>query len=173
MEEEILDLVNDKDEIIGKIKRSEADRLRPEELLGFIRATDMFMRNSEGKLWIPRRTPHKTIAPNGLDYSCGGHVSSGEDYDTTMTREIQEELNFTPDPNKLHYVTKMSPGVSPYFRAIYVYDSDETPNYNPEDFVSGEWLTPDELLNKLDEGVPAKSSIKETVLKLLELGNIQ
>lgn len=159
-EEEILDLVDENDNIIGTINRSESNRLVSEKL-GFIRATDMFIKNSNGLLWIPKRTPHKTIAPNGLDYSCGGHVTSGDDYDSTMIKEIEEELNFTPDPNKLHYITKMPPNVTPYFRAIYIYDSDETPNYNPDDFVSSEWMTPNELMEVLNKGISAKSSIKK------------
>jgi len=171
MQEEVLDLVNDKDEIIGTIARSQSHRLTTEKL-GFTRASDMFIRNTEGKLWIPKRTAHKTIAPNGLDYSCGGHVTPGDDYDSTMIKEIEEELNFTPDPGKLHYITKMPPTTTPYFHAIYVYDSDETPNYNPNDFVSSQWMTPKELLATLDNGALAKTSIKETVLKLLELGKI-
>lgn len=170
-EDEILDLVNDKDEVIGTIPRRESSRIVSEKL-GFIRATDMFIRNSEGKIWVPKRTAHKTIAPNGLDYSCGGHVSSGDDYDETMVREIQEELNFTPNPKKLHYIGKMSPTSTPYFRAIYVYESDETPEFNPADFVSAEWMKPSELLSLLESGVPAKGSIKETIEYLISKGEL-
>lgn len=170
-EAEILDLVDSEDKVIGKIKRGDSHRLVSERL-GYIRATDMFIRNSTGKIWVPVRTAHKTIAPNGLDYSCGGHVSSGDDYDKTMKREIEEELKFTPDPHRLHFILKMPPLATPYFRAIYIYESDDTPQYNPYDFVGGEWMTPKELLDKLDAGVPAKSSIKETVLTLIELNTI-
>ena len=167
-EEEILDLVDSEDKVIGQIKRSESDRLVREKL-GYIRAVDMFIKNSKGQLWVPTRTPHKKIAPNGLDYSCGGHVSAGDGYDDTILREVEEELNFTPDPQKLHYVIKMPPAATPYFRAIYIYESNDTPNYNPDDFTSSEWIDPDELLTKLESGVPAKLSIKETILKLKEL----
>jgi isopentenyl-diphosphate delta-isomerase len=170
-EAEILDLVDDEDRVIGRIKRSDSRKLVSERL-GYIRATDMFIRNSVGKLWLPMRTPHKTIAPNGLDYSCGGHVSSGDDYDSTIEREIEEELKFTPNPQKLHFILKMPPLTTPYFRAIYIYESDDTPDYNLDDFVGGEWMTPKELLDKLESGAPAKSSIKETVLKLIELKKI-
>lgn len=169
MEEEILDLVNDKDEVIGTIPRRESSRIVSENL-GYIRATDMFIRNSQGKIWFPKRTAHKTIAPNGLDYSCGGHVSSGDDYDETMVRELEEELNFTPDPNKLRFIAKLAPTTTPYFRAIYVYESDETPEFNPNDFVSAEWMKPSELLDLLATGVPAKGSIKETVEYLISKG---
>ena len=168
MDEEILDLVNDKDEIIGTIKRSDSGKLVTEKL-GFIRAVDMFIKNSEGKIWIPKRTAHKTIAPNGLDYSCGGHVTSGDDYESTMIKETEEELNFTLNKDKLKFIAIFPPAVTPYFRAVYIYESDDTPKYNPDDFVSSEWMTPEELLNKLNDGIHAKSSLKETVLRLIEL----
>jgi isopentenyldiphosphate isomerase len=170
-QEEILDLVNEEDSVIGTIKRSESHKLAGGNL-GYIRATDMFIKNSKGQLWIPKRTATKTIAPNGLDYSCGGHVSSGDGYDETMIREIEEELNFKPDKDKLHFIVKMPPDTTPYYRAVYIYESDIEPEYNRDDFVSAEWLTPEELLAKLDSGIPAKSSIKETILKLKQLNAI-
>jgi isopentenyl-diphosphate delta-isomerase len=171
MAEEILDIVNDQDEVIGQIPRSEMQRL-VDEKLGFLRAVDLFIINSQGQLWIPTRTAHKVIAPNGLDYSAGGHVSSGDTYDSTVIKETEEELNFTPDPERIEFIMKFSPSSAPYFRAVYFYKTDDTPQFNPEDFVSAEWLAPDELLAKLDSGVPAKSSIKETVEALLAQGKI-
>lgn len=54
-EDEILDLVDDKDEVIGKISRSQYDRLVTEKL-DYIRAIYMFIRNSKGQLWVPKRT---------------------------------------------------------------------------------------------------------------------
>jgi 8-oxo-dGTP pyrophosphatase MutT (NUDIX family) len=128
--------------------------------------------NSQGHLWVPTRTAHKTIAPNGLDYSAGGHVTSGDDYEFTAIKETEEELNFTPDPDRLEFITKFPPDSLPYFRAVYLYRSDDTPSFNPDDFVSAEWLTPHELLAKLNAGAPAKDSIKETVEALLAQGKL-
>ncbi len=166
MEDELLDLVDCNDKVIGTILRSETDKLTREKL-GYIRASDMFIQNDEGKLWIPKRTPNKRIAPNGLDYSMGGHVASGETYIESALREIQEELNLTLSESDLIFVKKFGPTVSPYFRNLYIYKSNIAPNYNPEDFVSASWLTPKELIEKLDEGVPAKSTLRETVEALI------
>jgi hypothetical protein len=66
-------------------------------------------------------------------------------------------------------VKKFPPASTAYFRAVYIYKTDETPDYNPDDFQSAEWLTPVELLAKLDAGVPAKSSIRETITELFDL----
>jgi hypothetical protein len=48
-----------------------------------------------------------------------------------------------------------------------VYKSNLAPSYNPEDFVSAEWLSPAELIQKLDSGTPAKTNLRETVAVLI------
>lgn len=169
--DELLDIVNADDQVIGTIMRSEYARLVSENL-GYVRAIDVFIVNDQGQLWIPKRPPHKKIAPNGLDYSCGGHVSSGEDYSTSALREIEEELNLQLKESDLEFIQKFRNDDLHYYRAVYLYRSNETPDYNPDDFVSAEWMTPKELLAKLEAGVPAKTSIHETVTALLASGHL-
>jgi isopentenyl-diphosphate delta-isomerase len=163
-QDELLDLVNKDDQIIGTIWRSEYDRLEAEGL-GYIRAVDMFIQNDNGELWIPKRTAHKKIAPNGLDYSAGGHVSSGETYDEAVVKEISEELNIEIQSQHLELLGKLGPDTDGlrYFRNIYRYRSNEAPNYNLEDFVSAEWLSVDALVSILESGTPAKASILPTI----------
>lgn len=165
LEDELLDLVDDKDQVIGTILRSEYQNM-VDQKLGYIRAVDMFIVNSEGKLWIPKRTANKRIAPNGLDYSVGGHVDSGETYMQALVRETEEELNIKLNPAHLELVKKFAPASTAYFRSVYLYKSDEMPNFNPNDFVSAEWMTPSELLQKLAAGTTAKESIRETVVAI-------
>ena len=50
--DELLDQVNEKDEVVGQMLRSQAYK---ENLLASIRSTWLFIQNAEGKLWIPRR----------------------------------------------------------------------------------------------------------------------
>lgn len=107
--------------------------------------------------------------PNGLDYSTGGHVGSGENYLESALREIAEELNLSLTENDLEFIKMFRDDDIRYIRAVYVYRSDAVPDYNPSDFVSWEWLTPEALLVKLDSGVPAKGSIRGTVTELLRL----
>lgn len=165
MEDELLDLVDVNDQPIGTILRSEYERMATERL-GNIRAVEMFIQNDEGKLWVPKRADHKRIAPGGLDYSTGGHVGAGESYEDAAVREIKEELNLDITKEDLEFVRKFEPTELPYFRVLYIYHSNVAPRYNPDDFVSAEWLSPEELIKKLDGGVPAKSSMRETVAVL-------
>ena len=55
MEDEYLDLVDEKDNVIGKKKRSEVYKLN----LSNFRVVNLFIRNKKGQLWIPRRAEYK------------------------------------------------------------------------------------------------------------------
>jgi len=165
-EDEILDLVDAQDNVIGTILRSETAGGLQE---GFLRAAELLIVNDKRQLWIPRRQPNKRIAPDGLDYSAAGHVASGEDYKLTLDREVQEELNLDLDPSKLEFLHKFQPkpGFPPYFRAVYLYHSNEVPKFNIDDFSEYFWMEPRELLAKLKAGEPAKQSLTETIEYLI------
>lgn len=165
MDDELLDLVDKNDTVIGTINRMDYDRLLSKNI-GYIRAADLFILNNKGQLYTPVRTAHKTIAPNGYDYSVGGHVGSGDDYIRTIVREAQEELNIEISPNKIELVAKTVSDTIKYIRSVYLLRSSETPIFNPDDFVSAEWLYPNEVIEKIDNGHPAKSNLKETILLL-------
>ncbi|MEM5804414.1 MAG: NUDIX domain-containing protein [Candidatus Aenigmatarchaeota archaeon] len=47
---------------------------------------------SDGKLLLQRRAATKDIFPNLLDFSCNGHVRSGESCEAAAAREMREEL---------------------------------------------------------------------------------
>lgn len=156
-EEEILDLVNENDEIIGQMPRSEvlAKKLKNKRVI------NAFIMNDEGKIWIPRRSPTKSQHANALDASVGGHVSTGEDYDTTLVRETMEEvrLDVTQLPHRL--LGKLTPhehGTSAFMQ-VYEIRANEVPNYNPEDFSEYYWLTPHEIFERMANGDVGKPSL--------------
>ena len=108
--DELLNIVNEHDKVIGTILRGDYQRLVKQKL-GYLRAVDIFMVNDQGQLWIPRRAAHKHIAPNGLDYSAGGHVSAGETYLEACLHEIQEELGLKVSKQDLTFVHKFPPKI--------------------------------------------------------------
>lgn len=168
MDDELLDLVDEKDEIIGTLYRSEYHRIIDEQL-GYIRAVDLFLVNSRGEVFVPTRTAHKTIAPSGYDYSVGGHVSLGEDYLTSLVREAEEELNVKIDQKSLIFIEKNVFDDIRYIISLYAMKFDETPNINPDDFTHAEWKTPAKLISEIDDGHPAKSSLRHSANVLLQL----
>jgi len=159
--DELLDLVDSNDRVVGTIMRSKTGNLKNKS---FLRAADAFILNNDGKLWIPRRQLNKRIAPGGLDYSMGEHVKSDEDYLTACIRGFEEELNIKVTEVNLEFVHKFRPIKNlDYFRSLYIYRSEKVPYYNTADFSEYFWLTPQELLSKLNGGEFAKRSLLQTV----------
>ncbi|MGB8468325.1 MAG: hypothetical protein WCE21_04930 [Candidatus Babeliales bacterium] len=68
--EELHDIVNEYDEIIGQKPRS---NIYIEKFTSF-RVINAFIINDKKQLWIPRRTQQKKLFPLCLDASVGGHV---------------------------------------------------------------------------------------------------
>lgn len=163
MTEEILDLVDESDNVIGTKSRA---NIYAEKLKNY-RVVNGFVVNKEGKLWIPRRTADKKIFPLCLDMSVAGHVESGEDYDGALRRELKEELSL--NLNKVSY--KILGKLNPYkdqissFMTIYEIKADEVSNYNKEDFIEATWLTPKELIEKINSGDKAKDDLPKLIQK--------
>jgi isopentenyldiphosphate isomerase len=155
--DEILDLVDENDEVIGQIPRTQT---YANDIRNF-RVIDAFLRNSEGKLFIPRRTAHKKLFPLALDSSVGGHVSSGESYDETLIREAYEELHLDLRTVSYRRLGTISPFTSDIvgFSTVYEIGSDETPIYNQDDFCEHFWLTPEEIVQKIESGDTAKGNL--------------
>ncbi len=158
---EMLDLVDVNDQVIGCIERDEAYR---QNIKNF-RLVDGFIRNSEGKLFIPRRHPEKRLFPLRLDVSVGGHVTSGETYDETFRKEAQEELNIDISHFTYKILGKMSPFTDDVsaFTMVYEIESDETPDYNPNDFIEHFWLTPEELIQRIEGDDLGKGNLPKIV----------
>ena len=161
--DEYLDLVDEKDMVIGKKLRSE---VYAEKLSNF-RVVNAFLVNSEGKLWIPRRGPHKKIFPLCLDMSMGGHVESGESYEISFQRELMEELGVDSEnaPWKLiGHLTPKEDGVSAFMN-VYEIQTSTVPKFNTDEFIEFYWLSPDELLKKIDDGEKTKGDLPKLVNK--------
>ncbi len=155
--EEFLDLVDDNDNVIAKKTRTEIYRTG----LKNYRVVNAFIKNSEGKLWIPRRGPNKRIFPLSLDFSMGGHVDSGEGYEQAFKREVAEELNLDMDTLEYRELGKLSPRINRVssFMMVYEVAYSEAVNYNKNDFVEAYWLTPQELRERIHDGEKVKSDL--------------
>lgn len=161
--DELLDLVDINDKVIGQIWRSESDRLANSGE-GYLRAATALIQNSRGELWIPRRTKDKRIAPLGLDSSMQEHVEAGETYEKAVVRGFAEELGIELTSGDLEYIGKLTPTKDLYyFVTLFRYKTDEAPKYNPSDFVGAEWIKPNALIKRLKNGEVAKKSLLTTV----------
>ncbi len=154
------DKVDDNDNVIGKITREE---INTTDTYNF-RVVNMFIKNSKGQLWTPRRVKSKRTFPDALDFAVGGHVDMGETYEEALVRETMEELNIELDMKHVHKIGRLTPADGRFaFMNIYEYETDEDPRYNPQDFSGFEWLSPQELVDRIESGDKAKSDIAPIV----------
>ncbi|MBC1279198.1 NUDIX domain-containing protein [Nostoc sp. UCD121] len=160
-DDEILDIVDESDCVVGQKKRSEIYR---QGLCNF-RVVNAFVVNSLGQLWIPRRSAHKTIFPLCLDVSMGGHVETGETYEDALQRELKEELNLElnmVNVRPLGYLIPYQYQVSAFMK-VYEIELDLNPEYNKNDFIESFWLSVNDLIEWLNSGEPVKSDLIKLV----------
>jgi len=87
MPEEIFDVVDRQDRVIGQATRRavHASGLRH-------RAVHVLIFTSHGELLVQKRAATKDSFPGCFDSSASGHLGAGEDYDSAAVRELHEEL---------------------------------------------------------------------------------
>ena len=86
--EELLPLVNEKGEVIGKSPRSACHS--DKSLLHPVVHLHIF--NSAGDIYLQKRPDSKLVQPGKWDTAVGGHVSYGETIEEALIKEMREEL---------------------------------------------------------------------------------
>lgn len=160
--DELLDVVDDQDKVIGQVTRSKmwSDRIKN------VRVINAFLINDNNQLWIPKRTAFKRMFPSCLDFSVGGLVMAGESYHETFARETLEEIGL--DIALLPYSFLFS--LTPYrdnvssFMYVYCIRTNITPNYNKNDFESYEWMSIEALKKSIQSGIPVKDDLHIVLL---------
>ena len=141
MSEEIFDVVNDSDEVIGQRPRSEVHRLNLKH-----RAVHVLVFNSRGDLFLQKRSMNKDCFPGTWDSSASGHLDSGENYDACSIRELREELGLvTPAPPERLFKIDACAATGWEFVWIYRCQSDGPFILHPDEIDSGDWFPPSKL----------------------------
>ncbi|MFO1475773.1 MAG: NUDIX domain-containing protein [Verrucomicrobiota bacterium] len=136
MNEEIFDVVNENDEVVGRRPRSEVHRL------GLLhRAVHVLVFNSKRQVFLQKRSMKKDRQPGVWDSSASGHVDSGEHYDETAQREVREEIGLvlaTP-PARLFKINACDETDQEF---VWVYEtSNEGPfQLHPDEIDAGDWF---------------------------------
>lgn len=92
-EQEMLPLIADDGRVVGQATRAYCHggsmALHP--------VVHLHVVDSQGRLYLQKRSMRKDIAPGLWDTSVGGHVSYGEDLHSAVQREASEEVGLTFD----------------------------------------------------------------------------
>ena len=145
MNEDIFDVVNDDDEIIGRELRSV---VHARGLLH--RAVHVLVYNAAGQLFLQKRSMTKDNDPGLWDSSCSGHVDSGESYAVAAERELMEEIDLLVDePMEELFKIEASARTGFEFAVIYRTESEGPFTLCPEEIDEGRWFTSEEIDNAL------------------------
>ncbi|SDT89246.1 isopentenyl-diphosphate delta-isomerase, type 1 [Verrucomicrobium sp. GAS474] len=140
--EDIFDLVDENDAVIGRERRSVIHRegLRH-------RAVHLLLYNGKGEVFLQRRSPAKDMNPDCWDSSCSGHVDSGETYDVAAVRELVEELGVVMTLATLLPIEKIeaNPGTANEFVQVYRGRHDGPFVLCPEEITDGRFFPPAEI----------------------------
>jgi isopentenyldiphosphate isomerase/intracellular septation protein A len=109
--------------------------------------------NSEGKLYLQKRSMKKDTQPGKWDTSVGGHISPGETVSDALARETIEELGMEGyTPTFLgHYVWESSREkelVNSFFKL-----TDKTPQINPDEIDEGRYWSLQEIKSNLGKKI--------------------
>ena len=155
--EEIFDVCDPEDRVIGQAPRSQVHR---EKLLH--RAAHVFVFNSRDELLVQVRSATKDEFPNCYTSSASGHLSTGEDYLESAQRELAEEIGIVAP---LEFLGKFPacPELAHEHTVLYRARSDTPPCPDPIEVAAIRQFTLPDLLHHLEEQ-PAKFSTPFRVL---------
>jgi isopentenyldiphosphate isomerase len=138
MNEEIFDVVNERDEVIGQNTRREVHRLGLKH-----RAVHVLVFNARGEVFLQKRSMNKDIAAGKWDSSSSGHLDTGEAYDDCAVREVREEIGLRlaqPPPRLFKVDACKETGWE--FCWIYRCESEGPFTLHPDEIETGEWFAP-------------------------------
>ncbi|HEY5298657.1 MAG TPA: NUDIX domain-containing protein [Verrucomicrobiae bacterium] len=139
MSEEIFNIVNERDEVIGQAPRQE---IHARGLLH--RAVHVLVFNSRGEIFLQKRSMKKDRQPGVWDSSCSGHADSGESYDETAVRELQEEIGLKIK-SPLQKLFKIDACAETDAEFVWVYRCENNGPFqlHPDEIETGAWFAPD------------------------------
>jgi len=145
--DEFLDIVNNRDEVVGRATRRE---VHARKLLH--RAVHILIFDSAGRVFLQKRSMAKDMAPGLWDSSCSGHVDSGESYDHAAVRELGEELGLKLSVMPKRWFSEEAT-VNTGWEFVWVYHLKHEGPFvlNADEIERGEWSLPADLNQRLDD----------------------
>ncbi len=146
-QDEIFDVVNDRDEVIGQRTRGEVHRLGLKH-----RAVHVLVFNARGELFLQKRSLKKDTFPGAWDSSASGHLDQGEDYDACAVRELREEIGLVVEraPARLFRIEACA-DTGQEFVWVYRLESEGPFTLHPAEIETGAWFAPEKIMRWMAE----------------------
>jgi isopentenyldiphosphate isomerase len=147
MQNEIFDIVNERDEVIGQLPRKEVHRR------GLMhRAVHVLIFNAKGEIFLQKRSMKKDNFPGTWDSSAAGHVDAGEDYNSCAFREVREELGFDLPclPEKVLRIDACDE-TGQEFVWVYRCEYEGPFQLHPEEIETGGWFSVERVSRWIEE----------------------
>ena len=136
---EILEVVDEKNQVIGTASRWEIHQKSLRH-----RSVHIFIFNSKGDLYLQKRSPRKDQYPEHWDSSAAGHTDPGETPLDTAQRELMEELGLEVKLTEvLQYPACQETGWE--FATLFTGQTDAPIRLNLEEATEGAYFTPEQL----------------------------
>jgi isopentenyl-diphosphate delta-isomerase type 1 len=141
--EEILEVVDEKNRVIGKAGRREI------HLKGWRhRSVHVLVFNSRGELYLQKRSPNKDQYPEHWDTSAAGHTDPGESPLEAARRELEEELGMKTELAEV-LAHPACPETGWEFVTLFLARSDDPVHLNLEEAQEGRYFNPDQIARLL------------------------
>ena len=161
--EEILDVVNMDDHVIGRATRKEV------HLKSLVhRSVHVLVFNMEEKLYLQKRVWSKDENPGLWDSSASGHVNCGEEYLTCAHRELMEELGLAGEIQKKG---RFKASLETAWEHVVIYScmTKRKPVPDPSEILEGRFYEVPEIRCQIDynseQFTPTLKKIFKSVLK--------
>ena len=143
--DEWFDIVNQRDEVIGRATRREAHATGL-----WHRAVHVLVFDAAGRVFLQRRSMLKDLSPGLWDSSCSGHLDAGEDYDTAAVRELAEEIGLRRSVAPERWF-RIEACVETGWEFVWVYRlrHDGPLTLEPKEIQYGEWVHPAEVTQRM------------------------
>jgi len=147
MADEIFDVVNERDEVVGRELRREVHRRGLRH-----RAVHILVFNRAGLVFLQKRSMSKDTHPGVWDSSSSGHLDCGEDYDACAIRELREEigLSLSQGPTRAFKIDACD-NTGQEFVWVYRGEAEGPFTLHPEEIERGDWFTPEHVTRWIAE----------------------
>ncbi len=155
MSDELVDIVDEKDRVIGKIDRATAHEKQIHH-----RLVEVWFFNSRGQILVQKRSQQKKILPGLREWTVSGHVDAGETYESALIRETREETGVETSQEDFIDLGVFIPNLErdgkriTHVRRVFGYRYEgaiESLKFDSTEVDSFEWWDIDKLLERISE----------------------